>query len=370
MRGHIRQRGDSWQAIVSAGTDPITGKRVVVCSSAATQEEAERELTRLQRLADTGTLVDPGKLTLGRYLLDTWLPHTETRVRPRTVYRYAQLMRVHVLPKLGNVKMAKLRPAHVQSAINAMDTAPRTAVQAYRVLSAALRQAVRWQILSTNPAAAASPPRPARPQLHVPSPEDVSRLLGAADGWFHTALLLAVSTGARRGEVLALQWSSLDLDKGIMRITQAVEAVGQSLAFGPPKTDRARRTVSLPPGTVAVLKRWHKEQLERRVLLGAEWQGTDLVVERGDGSPVHPDVFSRRFQRLTVRLGLVGVRLHDLRHWFATECLKASVHPKVVSEALGHASTAFTMDVYSHLLPTMQEQASAAIEAALSFPGG
>jgi integrase len=116
---------------------------------------------------------------------------------------------------------------------------------------------------------------------------------------------------------------------------------------------------------VTLLKRWHKDQLERRMLLGAEWNPTDLVIERGDGYPVHPDVLSRRFQRLTLRMGMAGVRLHDLRHWYATECLKAGVHPKVVSEALGHASVAFTMDIYSHLLPTMQEQASAAIEAAL-----
>jgi integrase len=105
------------------------------------------------------------------------------------------------------------------------------------------------------------------------------------------------------------------------------------------------------------------------MLLGADWNSTDLVVERGDGSPFHPEVLSRRFHRLTLTLGLAGVRLHDLRHWFATQCLMAGVHPKVVSEALGHSSVAFTMDVYSHLLPTMQETASAAIEAALSFPG-
>jgi integrase len=169
----------------------------------------------------------------------------------------------------------------------------------------------------------------------------------------------------RRGEALTLQWQSVDLDKGLARITQSVEAVGQELSFGTPKTDRASRTVSIPPRAVVLLRRWHKDQLERRILLGVEWQATDLVVERGDGYPVHPDVLSRRFQRLTVRLGMAGVRLHDLRHWYATECLKAGVHPRVVSEALGHASVAFTMDVYSHLLPTMQEQSSEAIEAAL-----
>jgi integrase len=362
-RGHIRQRGKSWQALASGGFDPVTKKRVMHTATARTREDAERELTRLLRNLDTGTSTDPGKLTLGRYLFDQWLPHQATRVKGRTHYRYGQLMRVHVLPSLGNVKMAKLRPSHIQSALDKMDTAPRTKVQTYRVLSAALRQAVKWQILSINPASAASPPRPGRPQLHVPSPEGVGVLLGASEEWFEVALALLATTGMRRGEALALQWQSVDLDAGHARIIQAIEAVGQELSFGLPKTDRARRTVSLPPGTVALLRRWKKDQLERRMLLGGDWKATDLVVERGDGKPIHPDVFSRRFQRLTVRLGMVGIRLHDLRHWYATELLKAGVHPKVVSEALGHSSVAFTMDVYSHLLPTMQEQASAAIEA-------
>jgi integrase len=116
---------------------------------------------------------------------------------------------------------------------------------------------------------------------------------------------------------------------------------------------------------VAVLRRVRADQLERRLLLGPEWQPTDLVVERGDGGPIHPDLFSQRFRRLATRVGLASVRLHDLRHFYASELLRAGVHPKVVSEGLGHASTAFTMDVYSHLLPTMQATASAAIEAAL-----
>ncbi len=365
MRGYIRKRGSSWLVTVSAGFDPATKKRIQRYATAATPEDAERERTRLLRELDTGLNVDPGKLTLGRYLFDHWLPHAATRVKGRTLHRYRQLLRVHIVPSLGAVKLAKLRPAHIQAALDKMGTAPRTKVQTYRVLSAALRQAVRWQILATNPAAAASPPRPGRPKLHVPSADALGRLLEASDGWFEVALTVLVSTGMRRGEALALQWQSVDLNTGLARITQSVEAVGQQLSFGTPKTDRARRAVSLPGGTVALLKRWHKDQLERRMLLGAEWQPTDLVVERGDGYPIHPDVLSRRFQRLTVRLGMAGVRLHDLRHWYATECLKAGVHPKVVSEALGHSSVAFTMDVYSHLLPTMQAQASAAIEMAL-----
>jgi len=169
----------------------------------------------------------------------------------------------------------------------------------------------------------------------------------------------------RRGEVLALQWRSVDLERRTARVEQAMECIGREIRFTTPKTDRGRRSVSLPPGCVAVLREVRKDQLERRLLLGSEWQGTDLVVERGDGGAIHPDLYSQRFAALATRLGLAGVRLHDLRHFYASELLRANVHPKVVSEGLGHASTAFTMDVYWHLLPSMQAAAADAIEAAL-----
>jgi integrase len=135
--------------------------------------------------------------------------------------------------------------------------------------------------------------------------------------------------------------------------------------FLPPKTDRGRRTVGLPPATVTLLRRHRKSQLERRVLLGEAWQDFDLVIERGDGGPFAPDSLSRDWYRLMRRIGLPGLRLHDLRHAFATRLLEASVHPKVVNEALGHSSVSFTMDTYQHLMPTMQDAATQAIEEAL-----
>jgi integrase len=276
----------------------------------------------------------------------------------------------HVVPAIGGIKLAKLRPAHVQVMLDTVKAGPRTTTHVYRVLGAALRHAVRIQLLGTNPAAGATPPRPGWPSLTVPEAADVRRMLDQSTGWLKTALTLSASTGMRRGEVLALQWRSVDLEAAVTRVEQAVEFVGSELQYFPPKTDRSRRTVSLPIGTVAMLKALRKDQAERRLLLGEDWQGTDLVVELGDGSPIHPELYTQRFRRLADRAGLLTVRLHDLRHFYASELLRRNVHPKVVSEALGHSSTWFTMDVYSHLLPHMQEQASAAIEAALGSPDG
>jgi integrase len=165
-----------------------------------------------------------------------------------------------------------------------------------------------------------------------------------------------------------MQWRHIDLEAGVARIEQAMENQGPVISFAPLKRERQRRTIALPAGTVSMLRALKKDQAERRLLLGQDWQRTDLVVERGGGGPIHPDLYSTRFARLASRVGLAGVRLHDLRHFYASELLRRNVHPKVVSEALGHGSTAFTMDVYSHLLPSMGEQAAAAIEAALDLP--
>jgi len=281
----------------------------------------------------------------------------------------SQLLELHVIPSIGAVKMAKLRPGHVQQVIDATiaaGRAPRTVAGVYRTLHGALAQAVRWQLLSVNAAGAVRPPRAERPELDSPDAAKVAKVLDAARGTrLYVPLAMAASTGVRRGELLALRWSEVDLESGSLRVTASLQRAGADLVFLPPKTDRGRRTVGIPPATVALLRRHRKNQLERRVLLGEAWQDFDLVIERGDGGPFPPDSLSRDWYRLVRRIGLPGLRLHDLRHAFATRLLEASVHPKVVSEALGHSSVSFTMDTYQHLMPTMQDAATKAIEEAL-----
>jgi len=204
-----------------------------------------------------------------------------------------------------------------------------------------------------NPSAAVRPPRPGRPALKVPTADEMRTLVQAAQATpYGLPVLIAASTGMRRGEIMDLHWTDVDLDAGLLRVRQG-------------KTPRSRRTISLPPSTVAALRRHRKGQNERRLLCGEAWQDDDLVVDRGDGGPVHPDTVTHAFAEIAEAVGLADVRLHDLRHGFATTLLAAGVNVKVVSEALGHASTAFTMDVYQHVLPTMGEQVASAIEAAL-----
>jgi integrase len=368
MRGSITQRSaGSFTVQVSGEFSETTGRRVRVTRTVkGSHRDAERKLTELLRDVDQGLVAEPGRATLKSYLEDRWLPHAATRVRPATHERYCSLMRGHVEPRIGRIRLAKLRPIHIQAVLDGMiadELAPRTAEQAYRVLSAALRQGVRWQVLATNPATAVRPPRPDRPNLVVPDAAAIRKILEAADGPLHIALLLAVSTGMRRGEVLGLRWAAIDGTR--VHVNSSLQRVSGELVFVAPKTDRSRRTIALPPITVEALRRWRKDQAERRLLLGEAWHDAGVVVDRGDGRPLDPAELSHGFARLCARSGLSGVRLHDLRHAFATQLLVAGVHPKVVSDALGHASTAFTMDVYSHVLPSMGEQVADAMQAAL-----
>jgi len=274
-------------------------------------------------------------------------------------------MRLHIIPKIGRVHLAKLRPMHVQSALDAMLAAglsPLTCRHAYRVLSQALRQGVRWQVLATNPALAVSPPRPDRPALTIPEPADVRAILAAAEGTVYSVpLLLAATLGLRRGEACAVRWRHVNLDRGTLSVVASLQRVGGELRFLEPKTDRARRTVSFPAFAVEALRRQRREQAERRLLLGEAWNDYDVVADRGDGRPIDPSELSRAFHKLAGD----GIRLHDLRHAFAPALLEAGVHPKVASEALGHASVSFTMDVYQHVMPTMGEQVAEAMQAAL-----
>jgi integrase len=225
-------------------------------------------------------------------------------------------------------------------------------VKAHRVMASSLKQAVRWQLIASSPAAGVTPPRIERPSLRIPDAAEMRTLVNAAaDTPYALPILLAATTGMRRGEIVGLRWGDVE---------------GETLSIRQGKTATARRTVHLPPSTVAALRRHRKEQAERRLLCGEAWQDADLVVDRGDGGSVDPDSLSHAFAAIAERVGLPEVRLHDLRHGFASALLRAGVNVKVVSEALGHSRTAFTMDVYAHVLPGMGEQVASAIEGALS----
>lgn len=364
-RGSIRRRGDSWEVSFRAGTDPTTGEAVRVGETVrGSHVDAERRLTAMLREHDVTGIVPDRSETVASFA-KVWLDHVSHRVKPITLKRYRELLAVHVIPTIGSVRMTELRPAGVQATIDGVlrRRSPGTAVNAYRVLSEMLAEAVRWGVIATNPAAAIRPPRAPRPKLHVPDQETCSAILERVQGrQVEGPVVLAIGTGMRLGEILAVRWRDVDLERKVLRVASTLSVVGGEFTFTAPKTNRARRSVDLPEFVVTFLRRYRKEQNERRLAFRNVWGDHDVVLDDGIGQPLSPWTVSADFRRVVAELGLPRTRFHDLRHAHATQLLSAGVHVKAVSERLGHSSTSFTMDVYSAVIPSMGRTAADAAD--------
>lgn len=372
MQGHIRERGkDVWEVSYELSPDPKTGRRrrrfFTVDGS---YKDAQRALTAALHQRDTGFEVLPGRMTVAHFL-QRWLSdYAATNVAPSTHARYRVAVTKHLIPHIGALQLAALRPVHVQS-LQAVclkeGLSPRTVVQHHRILSEALKHAVRWQLIPTNPAAAISPPRFEAREMRFLSQPQLRDLLDSARGSFLRPLVyLAVHTGARSGELLAIRWSDLDLQVGRLSIVRTAQRIpGSGIVFSAPKTHRSRRPITLSSEAIAMLREHRAVQNASRLALGPAFEDNDLVFCQPTGRPYEPGQISKAFGALVRTTDLPALRFHDLRHTAASLLLSAGVHPKVVSERLGHASVQITMDTYSHVLPDLQREAADAMDIIL-----
>lgn len=225
---------------------------------------------------------------------------------------------------------------------------------------------MKWELLARNPADAVEPPQPVHQEMQVLDETETATLLGEIENSrLYVPVLLAITTGLRRGEILGLRWSDVDLIKGSVMVVSSLEQTVEGLNLKSPKTHRSRRAVALPPLAVDALRTHRAEQAAERLAIGSNYNDNGLVCPAPGGSPWRPDVFSASFTKAIRRMDIRQVRFHDLRHSHATHLLRAGVHPKVVSERLGHSSVGITLDTYSHVLPGMQQDAVKLIDAAL-----
>jgi integrase len=374
VRGYVTKKGNRYYAVIYEGVDPTTGKeRRRWHPGGPRRRDAERLVNELARSKDEGTYRAPNRLTLGDYLTEQWLPGQRSQLRPSTFDSYRRNIELHVLPRIGGIPLQRLVPEDLERlyAVLASDgrhdgkpggLAPKSIRLVHLVLHKALSDARRKGTVARNVADLADPPKQRahrRHEINVWTAEELHRFLGICAGHrFHPAWFVASHTGMRRGEVLGLRWSDVDLDRRRLSVSQAVILVAYELVVSDIKTDTGRRTIDLDERTVAVLRGWRTRQLEERLLVGSEYEDHDLVFARPDGAPTNPDLFSQSFDRLVARADLPRIRLHDLRHTHATILLKAGVPVKVVSERLGHAGPAFTMSVYQHVIPGMQADAA------------
>lgn len=380
MRGSMKQRSPgSWTLWFDLGNDPVTGKRRRKSVTVrGTKKDAQRELNRLLTELDTGSFVEPSKLTVADYL-DRWLKdYAKSNVRPKTYETYETFCRVHLKPRLGAIALSKLTPLHIQSfytwaleegrADGNGGLAPQSVLHLHRVLHKALDQAVKWQILARNPADAAEPPKVKKQERPVLDEAGIRRLVDGARGtWLYLPIVIAVSTSMRRGEVLGLKWEQVDLKAGKIRVREALlQTRAEGLAYAEPKTDKGKRSVLLPEVLVDALRRHKGQQAELRLQMGEGWQNHGLVICQDDGTPRTPDNLTHSFAKLAKRLGLPeGLTFHDLRHTHITHLLLSGVPLQAVSERAGHSSVAITLTLYGHLLPGIQEEAAQKADAHL-----
>jgi integrase len=312
--------------------------------------------------------VPPSANTVRDYL-EIWLGAIGATVRPTTLMSYELQVR-RVLPYLGSTRLQKVTGSLLNSTYarllqdGRMDGAgglsPASVRRVHAMLHRALRDAVRWNHLSRNPADTADPPRveaTTRRQLNTWTADQLREFLQhVRQDRLYAAYVLAATTGMRCGEMLGVRWSDVDLQLEQLSVDQTLVTVGHQVQVSATKTARGRRSVDLDSATVAILRDHAGRQANEIEAAGELWRQSDLVFTDPIGRPVHPNTFTKHFAQRVAETALPRIRLHDLRHTHATLALKAGQHPKVVSERLGHATVAFTLDVYSHVVPGMQKQ--------------
>jgi integrase len=376
MKGHLKERSPGHWAIVLEQRDPATGKRKRKWHSFnGTKREAQIECARLISALSGGTYLEPNKTTVAEFLA-RWLDHIKSQVSPKTYERYSGLVNKNIVPAIGAVQLSKLKPAQISAAYTQAlasgrkddkdgGLAPRTVGHMHRVLKQALGQGLRWEILNRNPAEAVVPPKVEWKPVQT---YDLTQTADLIDFVKNTILyiptLLAVLCGLRRGEICALRWRNIDWNANQLSVVESLEQTRSGLRFKSPKSGKGR-TVALTETMVGELRSCRARRAEELLKLGTRLSEDDLVVTHADGSIMQPIYISQQWARLIAKTPLARLRFHDLRHAHATHLLASGVHPKIASERLGHSKVSITLDLYSHVIPGMQEDAAATVDAAL-----
>jgi integrase len=369
MKGHIRQRGKtSWELKFDAGSDPITGKRKTrYASFKGTKRDAQIELARLIAEYAAGASVDPSKITVSEFL-DKWdCDFAALHVSPKTRERYRQLVKNQITSNVGQVQLQKLRPVHLADLYAKLlkaDLSPRTVGHVHRLLHRALGHAGTWGIAQQNVAALVKPPKVEGEEIIILIPEQVSQLLHYVAGrTLRPIIALALATGARRGELLALRQRDFNPEARTIRIDRSLEQTKAGLRFKPPKTRNGKRTISIPPFLVTELRAHIVKLQERRLALGlGRATRDDLLFPRWDGQVRSPHWLTQKFAQAMAALKIEGVTFHSLRHTHASQLIASGMDMLTISRRLGHGSPAITLTVYGHLIEGTDSKAVEVME--------
>ncbi|GIM45915.1 site-specific integrase [Collibacillus ludicampi] len=363
MKGSVFKRGSTWAYVVDLPRGEDGKRKQKKKGGFATKKEAEAALAKFIADVERGMYVEDAKITLGEYL-EEWLKDKQANVRKSTFRSYAWLVNNHIIPHIGQIELTKLTPVHLQRLYTKLQQqeqplSNRSILHAHLIIQEALDRALKWGMVARNVAKAIDPPRPKKVDFQVWNEEEVKRFLEVAkDDRYYVAFLLAITTGMRKGEILGLRWQDVDLEKGIISVRQTLSYTGKGSEFQAPKTDHGKRAIAIPPQVVEFLRKHKVKQAEEKLLAGPLYQDHDLVVATQVGTPVTARNLDRSWYKLRDEADVPKIRFHDLRHTHASLMLLQGIHPKVVSERLGHANIGITLDTYSHVLPGLQEAAA------------
>lgn len=369
--GTIRKRTDGrWEARFTTGFDPVTGKQVQKSIYGKTQKEARERLSQIIAELDAGTYLEPSKETVGQWL-DAWLETYVTySVKPYTVDSYRRVCANYLSPALGRIPLSTLTAPQIQKFYNSLlmerKLNPKTVRNIHGILHRALHQAVRLGMIRSNPADLCDLPKTRRKEIQPLEQKDISAFLTALEGHpFELLYKVTLFSGMRQGEVLGLTWDCVDFDHSTLYVNKQLQKVPK--AGGPyilvPTKNSRNRVVTAAVSVMSLLKRQRARQTEMRLLAGQGWANElNLVFTNELGGHLVPEIVRRRFKDVAAAIGRPSVRFHDLRHTYAMVSIESGDDIKTVQSNLGHATAAFTLDVYGHVSQKMRQQSADRME--------
>ena len=353
-----------WEARITTGRDPGTGKQVQRSFTGKTQKEVREKMQAAAVAVNTGSYVTPQKMTVGQWL-DTWAADYLGSAKPATVTIYKNNIKNHIKPALGAVGLSDLRPHMVQQFINGMGLSPASVRLAYKVLHMALEKAVNLEYIPKNPAAGSELPKLEQKEIHPLDDQQVKALLNASRGGDSEHLItVALFTGCRLSELLGLTWEAVDYKQGTITISKQLARPEHRGAtpFISPKNGKPR-TITPAASVIDTLRRQQRRQIEQQLKAGPLWDNPHHVVFSTEtGEPLDQWKAEKAFSAVVEAAGLSGIRFHDLRHTYAVNAIRAGDDIKTIQGNLGHASAAFTLDRYGHFTERMKQDSAARMD--------
>ena len=381
--GTIRQRPDGrWEARFTIGRDPGTGRQIQRSVYGATQQEVRKKLAEAVAALNAGNYFEPSKMTLGRWV-EIWLQEYMGDKKYLTVKHYKAQCRAHIVPSLGAVKLSELTTPQIQSFYNGLQRggmAAKSVRNVHGILTKCLSTAVQVGYLRDNPASRVTLPKVEKKEIRPLSDEQVKAFLTVSAGDEYEIILKTILfTGLREAEATGLTWDCIDFKAGTIKVCKQLQKRPQQdggFTFAPLKNNKTR-IIKPAPFVLSLLERRRREQVEQRFRAGELWTGwsnaeerkTALVFTTATGGNLSPQTVYNHYKKLARKIGAPDSRVHDLRHTFAVLSLQNGDDVKTVQGNLGHATAAFTLDVYGHVSERMKEDSAARMEAYIAGLG-